>query len=1054
MESLRSRRRWQLSIFSQFFTEMAALVCMISLCAVLAFPAPLLQETLTPAAARAAEQSPEQDGGPVSERPRLEPAHQTQGLSPGAIPVLPGFWVPQGPAPIDISPILTRGSYSQADGAIKAVAAHPTNAAIIYVGAVNGGIWKTTNGTSDSPTWTPQTDGQTSLAIGDLKFDPTDPTSNTLIAGIGRYSAFLRRGGPRTGLLLTTNGGSTWRAIDGGGRLTGSNIAGVAARGSTIMAASDNADSLVCNNVGLFRSTDGGKSFSLLSGTAGTGLPGGRIFDLTADPDNPAVLYAPVLNGSPCTSGGASGVYKTTDTGATWRLVSDAAINGQFIDKTVNSKIAVRANNVYVGIENSGQLAGLFHSRDGGATWTLLDLPEINPFGQGAIHFSITADVKKPAVVYVAGDFDLFRLDSTKPLGSQTEPLRFEGTAHDTASHPDSRGMGFDANGNLLEVDDGGIYRRTSPENNTGDWYPIVGNLQVAELVVLAYDSNSRIIFGGAQDNGVLIQSSTDRASWHPLVAGDAGDVAVDDTSIAPNSVRYTSIQNFGDFRRAIYNPSNVLLDSVKPSLRVIGGGVNLVPQRSVTPLKVNAINPRRIVIGGQNALYESADQGDTITELTPPIRANNNAIVYGGNQGGKPNADLLYVGYVSNLYKRTAPFPAELTQLKAYPGTAPITGITVNPGVYDEVLVTDASNVYRSIDGGASWFNVTGDLAKYGVGAIQSAEWFGNTAIVGTNKGVFKWQVLPGRAFSWNQLGIGLPHAPVFDLFSYRSGGVLVAGLLGRGAWSFERATPAPTATPTAIATKRATPTPARTPARTPVRTPAPTPARTPAPTPKPTATRKPGPTPVPKPGAIVTSRSVTDVAAPGTRVAAGTFTITDELTVTETVASATVSVSHPGLFSSMTLSSAGQSVTVTPPTASTTFTFPKPVTVPAGGSVGFSLSAVIAANPVMLGKEIKFAGLTVTTTEAGSSIWPLSGALLMLGITLLGLPDRTRRRALILALLALGLTAAATGCGGGNNGPPFETSAQEVTAVNVTAGGMPETVAGVPAPLGTVSD
>ncbi len=389
------RRRWQLSSFFQFFAALVALACLGSLCVVLAFPAPPPPETPAPVAASATDQNPPQPGGPVSERPGPESAHQAQGLSPSAIPVLAGFWIPQGPAPIDISPILTRGSYSQADGAIKAVAAHPNNADIIYVGTVNGGIWKTTNGTSDSPTWTPQTDGQTSLSIGDLKFDPTDPTSNTLIAGIGRYSAYLRRGGPRTGLLLTTDGGSTWKPIDGGGKLAGINISGVAARGSTLLAAADNADNLVCNNVGLLRSTDDGKSFSLVSGTAGTGLPGGRIFDLTEDPGNTAVLYAPVLNGNPCTSGGASGVYKSVDTGATWRLVSDATINARFTDKTVNSKIAVGADNtVYVGIENSGQLAGLFHSTDGGATWTSLDVPDINPFGQGAIHFSIVADAK------------------------------------------------------------------------------------------------------------------------------------------------------------------------------------------------------------------------------------------------------------------------------------------------------------------------------------------------------------------------------------------------------------------------------------------------------------------------------------------------------------------------------------------------------------------------------------------------------------------------------------------------------------------------------------
>ena len=368
-------------------------------------------------------------------------------------------------------------------------------------------------------------------------------------------------------------------------------------------------------------------------------------------------------------------------------------------------------------------------------------------------------------------------------------------------------------------------------------------------------------------------------------------------------------------------------------------------------------------------------------------------------------------------------------------------------------------------------------NLATFGVGAIQSVELFRGVAVVGTNAGVFERfpAIFDPLHFYWYRFGSDLPNAPVYALYSSRAtSDFLVAALLGRGACRMEFHLPTPTATPSATPTAEPTqiathtpkptaeptppPTPKPTPKPTPPPTPKPTPARTPAPTPKatPTATRKPtGPTPTPKPAAIVSSTSVNDVGAPGSTVAAGTFTITNELAVTETVASLTVSVTRPGLFSSMILRGAGQSVTVTPPTANTTFTFTTPVMIPAGGSVRFSLSAVIATNPVMLGKEIKFAGLTVTATVPGSaSTWPLSGALLMLGITLLGLPDRTRRRALILVVLALGLAAASTGCRGSNNGPRFETSAQEVTAVNVTAGGVPEAVEGVPASLRTVSD
>jgi len=321
---------------------MVALVCLGSLFAALAFPAPPPQEILPPVAARPTEQSP----------PGRESVHQAQSVSPSAIPVLPRFWIPQGPAPIENGAAVASPN-NQVAGAIEAVAPHPTNADVIYVGAVNGGIWKTTDGTSATPKWTALTDGQRSLSIGALKFDPTDRTINTLIAGIGRFSAFRRAGGPRTGLLLSTDGGNTWGAIDGGGRLVGSNISGVAVRGSTIVAAADTADDLVCNNIGLFRSTDGGKSFSLVSGTAGTGLPGGTVFDLTEDTGNTAVLYAPVIVDTNRCPKGTSGVYKSTDTGATWSLVSDAAMNILFNNATQVSKTAAGAsNNVYAGIVN------------------------------------------------------------------------------------------------------------------------------------------------------------------------------------------------------------------------------------------------------------------------------------------------------------------------------------------------------------------------------------------------------------------------------------------------------------------------------------------------------------------------------------------------------------------------------------------------------------------------------------------------------------------------------------------------------------------------------
>jgi hypothetical protein len=208
--------------------------------------------------------------------------------------------------------------------------------------------------------------------------------------------------------------------------------------------------------------------------------------------------------------------------------------------------------------------------------------------------------------------------------------------------------------------------------------------------------------------------------------------------------------------------------------------------------------------------------------------------------------------------------------------------------------------------------------------------------------------------------------------------------------------------------------------------------------------------------PDASVSSMFVFNSGPPGSFVEAGTFTVRNNLKVTESIGSATISVSHPTLFSTMTLSVGGQSKTLTPPAAPSTFTFATPITVPGGGSVTFSLSAMIVLNPAMLGSEIKYAGLTLTASPPITwSTWPLAAGLLIVGIALLGLPDGLRRRAIIVGALALGLAVESAGCGSSvpSNKGLVASSDQQVTAVAVTAGGAPATVGGLPALLSAIA-
>jgi hypothetical protein len=752
-----------------------------------------------------------------AQEPRLEqePRERNGALTQALViepPILGGTWRPFGPAP------KTNGQSENAlpnngvGGAVHTLAPHPTDANTLYIGAVNGGIWKTTNATAESPIWVQQTDPQTSLSIGALEFDPTDATRQTLVAGIGRFSSFASRGGQRLGLLRTFDGGNRWTRLDGGGVLVGKNISGVAPRGSIIVLSVNVADSFTFPNIGIFRSTDFGATFTQISNGNGsaTGLPGGVSNDLVGDPTNPARLFTSVVFAT--TVGGLNGIYRSTNTGATWTKVSNAAMDALIISGTTNNiEMAVgRNNNVYAAIVNSGRLAGLFRSGDGGDTWTALDVPNTHPGGQGGTHLSIVADPTNANIVYIGGDraeigvfgardFSgrLFRCDATAAAGSQCVHLTHSstqgpaggGTLNMSSPHADSREMVFDANGILLESDDGGVFRRTSSRNNQGDWFSITNNIQAFELHSIAYDSNAKIVIGGSQDNGTGSQNSPGSTVWNNVSGGDGGDVAVDATSTPGLSSRYSSSQNLGGFRRRVYNADNVLQFTVAPQRQLVGGGAPLQPT-FVTPIKLNTVNPLRLVIAGANAVYESFDQGETIRQLLPAVPVNSlgsHQIAY----GAAGNPDILYVSSTDRVFVRTDPPPAPLVQSVTYPGTGSgrnvinLAGDPLNPST---AAVVDTITVFLTRNAGSSWTNITGNLQTLGPGQLRAIAFVSNSSgdalIVGATNGVFVSLASSGYAL-WDRLGSGFPNAQVYHLDYNSMDDILIAGTLGRGAWA-----------------------------------------------------------------------------------------------------------------------------------------------------------------------------------------------------------------------------------------------------------------------------
>jgi hypothetical protein len=348
--------------------------------------------------------------------------------------------------------------------------------------------------------------------------------------------------------------------------------------------------------------------------------------------------------------------------------------------------------------------------------------------------------------------------------------------------------MMFDAKGNLIETDDGGIYKRTNPRSNAGDWLSINGDIQTTELHDIAYDTFADIVIGGTQDTGFPMQAVPLETTWFELLQGDGGDAAVEVTSTPGLSVRYSSNQNLRNFIRSYWDADNNLVGYTFPPLLLVGGGSPLV-RSFITPFAVNSVDPNRLVISGGNSVYESYDQGDTIREVGPgvaPTGSGVDPLAY----GAADNPDIIYVGSGDRVLIRTAAWPAPFVNSLSFPGRGTgviVTDVVIDPSDAETAIVSNQLGVFRTTDAGATWTTVTGNLQSLTPSTIRSLAYaatpMGDAVIAGTQNGIYFATEATGFTV-WKRLGNGLPTVPVFDLTYDRDDDVLIAGTMGRGAW------------------------------------------------------------------------------------------------------------------------------------------------------------------------------------------------------------------------------------------------------------------------------
>jgi photosystem II stability/assembly factor-like uncharacterized protein len=544
--------------------------------------------------------------------------------------------------------------------AVTGVAGEPS---LYYFGAVAGGVWRSVDG---GASWTPLFDKESISSIGAIAVADSD--HNVIYVGTGE--ACIRGNiSYGDGVYKSTDRGKTWKNV--GLRDTrhigaiivhpkNPDVAFVAALGH---AYAPNAER------GIFRTTDGGKTWEkVLYKDDRTGG-----IDVVFDPNNSNILYAALwqVQRTPWSlnSGGpGSGLYKSTDGGATWKRLEGHGLPEGILGRIGVSVSGADAARVYALLE--AKEGGLYRSDDGGDTWTRVN--DDQRYRQRAWYFThIFADPRSVDTVYVLNT-GMFR--STD--GGKTFSLL-------PAPHGDHHGLWIDPTNpdRLINANDGGVTisldggRTWSLLDNqpTAQFYHVIADNQWPYYLYGTQQDNSSVAIATYDDSGVI-----GRWDWFDY-GGETGYVAPD-----PSDHNIVYGGNEGSIFRFDKRTQQMQDVSVWP-LDVAGHGAKDLDYRFnwTSPLMISPHDPSTIYTANSR-LFRSRDRGMSWEAISPDLTRNDKSKQE--PSGGSITLDITAVEYYDTIFA-VAESPRQKDLLWAG---------------------TDDGLIHLSRDGGKSWANVT----------------------------------------------------------------------------------------------------------------------------------------------------------------------------------------------------------------------------------------------------------------------------------------------------------------------------------------------------------
>jgi photosystem II stability/assembly factor-like uncharacterized protein len=555
-------------------------------------------------------------------------------------------------------------------GRTRAVAGVPSQPNLFYIGAVNGGVWKSDD---YGRTWTPMFDQEPSQSIGAIAVAPSDPKIIYVASGEGLHRPDLSVG---NGIYKSTDAGKTWTHL---GLRDGQQIPALVVDPrdpNKVFAAVLGHPYGPNQERGIFRSIDGGNTWQkILYKDENTGGS-----DIEIDLSNPDVLYASLWEAREGPwednnqfQGVGGGLFKSTDAGNTWHpLTNGLPKNITQINVAIApsqpSRLYTSVATTEHGEYGSGAGLGVYRSDDSGETWHVAatDPRPAMRIGGGDLPI-IRVDPKNPDVVYSVSIVTLRSTDGGKTWTS----------IRGAPGGDDYQNLWINPNNPniILVVSDQGAIVTVNGGQTWSSWY----NQPTAQLYHVGITNTFpyRVCAGQQESGSVCILSRGNDGEitfrdWHPVATIEYGYVA-------PDPLDPDIIYGGGRSEVSKYHWSTGQVQNVTP-----------IPVRSAKfrtnrtePTLFSPIDPHTLYFSS-NVLFKTTDGGQSWQTISPDLTRENAGVPSSVGTLASKNPDA---GKQRGVIYALAPSFKDINTLWAG---------------------TDDGLIWMTQDGGKNWNNIT----------------------------------------------------------------------------------------------------------------------------------------------------------------------------------------------------------------------------------------------------------------------------------------------------------------------------------------------------------